>query len=824
MGSGHSLEQGDVLAFRSGIETGNIQTVKSMLKSHPKIYTVSLDSEKGNCSMHTAVILKRHEVLATLLKYVKVKSSSQSSGSSLHRHASTALERGRSCDGATPLMLACEVGDEMSVRMLLEAGADPWARDLGFRRTCIHYAAAQGRVAVITLVLEHVRNAPITQSATHHQRRLFDAHTSECGVTPLMYAAWFDQPEAVMALVAEGADILRRTTHIGLVHESSFARLSDMSIALHFAAAAGSEHAAMTLISFYQSRRFQRINSEDIRSMIDGAGRTPFNVAMHFQQRGIILAMLNPLTSWEVFAERYARLRAPIPTVPLLRTLAAKAARLVLIEQVQTLLKEFELCKKSEAIMTGAGSTQFPQPSASISFLPTQQGGAEHDQLSREPKNDSRKGASLYRAHILGASAGETSDKPTPQQAGQLGSQTVEVGGGWSRHPISTIRGEQSSASGETSRDTSHRGVRRGLTSGGDSSVRGDTSVRSGNAFNTLASPQHLPRFSLRSSGSMRHSRDTPDAGPATQRIKAGQLGVGRRSALAKSVLSSTLESKEDSSTLAGPLGPDVFRRLSATLQQNQERLRRTLSKMPTGGPRQAMGSMFRSGKEEEEEEEVFGGLETSDAHTVPGSGLGYSGAGRYQEAVGSPAELRLQETLEAMAALAEGGSQQQLDDTLSACRLHRLVHGVGDPQDDPFRQIGTVLSRDPSMLLDSRTRSGELAASLAKSISASLEMLSLSGGGRRAAANSLQSELSDSARDVSGKEETRGLDATGMEDADVACGVCLDEGDLIQIKRCGHKICVDCASELVRVHPADVVPCPFCRGLILGFHMPVFV
>jgi ankyrin repeat protein len=112
---------------------------------------------------------------------------------------------------------------QSQTRMLLDAGADPWSRDHGFRRTCIHYAATQGRVAVITMVLEHVKNAPISSSAPHHQRRLYDAHTSECGITPLMYAAWFDQPEAVKALITEGADILRRTTHIGLVHESSFA-------------------------------------------------------------------------------------------------------------------------------------------------------------------------------------------------------------------------------------------------------------------------------------------------------------------------------------------------------------------------------------------------------------------------------------------------------------------------------------------------------------------------------------------------------------------------------------------------------------------------
>jgi hypothetical protein len=52
------------------------------------------------------------------------------------------------------------------------------------------------------------------------------------------------------------------------------------------------------------------------------------------------------------------------------------------------------------------------------------------------------------------------------------------------------------------------------------------------------------------------------------------------------------------------------------------------------------------------------------------------------------------------------------------------------------------------------------------------------------------------------------------MMDADEderTCGVCLDEGDLdfIAVQPCGHKICCDCARELLNLHPHQPVPCP---------------
>ena len=46
--------------------------------------------------------------------------------------------------------------------------------------------------------------------ACSHFRHLVDS-CSESGFTPLHYAAWFDHPDTIRALVAEGAEISRRT-------------------------------------------------------------------------------------------------------------------------------------------------------------------------------------------------------------------------------------------------------------------------------------------------------------------------------------------------------------------------------------------------------------------------------------------------------------------------------------------------------------------------------------------------------------------------------------------------------------------------------------
>ena len=60
-------------------------------------------------------------------------------------------------------------------------------------------------------------------------------------------------------------------------------------------------------------------------------------------------------------------------------------------------------------------------------------------------------------------------------------------------------------------------------------------------------------------------------------------------------------------------------------------------------------------------------------------------------------------------------------------------------------------------------------------------------------------------------------------EEEDEMCGICMDAGDFLTVRTCGHTMCVDCASELLRLHPADVVPCPFCRCVDIVWPRVVF-
>ena len=61
--------------------------------------------------------------------------------------------------------------------------------------------------------------------------------------------------------------------------------------------------------------------------------------------------------------------------------------------------------------------------------------------------------------------------------------------------------------------------------------------------------------------------------------------------------------------------------------------------------------------------------------------------------------------------------------------------------------------------------------------------------------------------------------ESIAIDEYDISCGVCFDDkGDFLALRPCSHKLCVACATELVKLHPCDPVPCPFCRAFIRGF------
>ncbi|WP_338050777.1 ankyrin repeat domain-containing protein [Ramlibacter algicola] len=87
----------------------------------------------------------------------------------------------------SPLMMAALKGQEDAVKVLLARGADVnktgWAP--------LHYAASNGNVAIVKLLLEH--------------HAYIDAESPN-GTTPLMMAAMYGSTESVEVLLEEGAD------------------------------------------------------------------------------------------------------------------------------------------------------------------------------------------------------------------------------------------------------------------------------------------------------------------------------------------------------------------------------------------------------------------------------------------------------------------------------------------------------------------------------------------------------------------------------------------------------------------------------------------
>lgn len=154
--------------FLFAVKFNDVRTVQSLLAKGMDANT--LEAERGETVLMIALREKSMKVVELLLKQPEIK-----------------LEA-RAQNGDTALMLAAYLGNRAAVTQLLDAGAE--VNQTGW--AALHYAAINGDVKIIALLLEHAA--------------YIDA-ISPNKTTPLMMAVRSGKLAAVQLLLDEGADL-----------------------------------------------------------------------------------------------------------------------------------------------------------------------------------------------------------------------------------------------------------------------------------------------------------------------------------------------------------------------------------------------------------------------------------------------------------------------------------------------------------------------------------------------------------------------------------------------------------------------------------------
>ena len=111
--------------------------------------------------------------------------------------------------GVSATVLAAHAGHADMVELLLEKGADPNAADAGY--TAVHAAILRRDERAVRALLAHGAdpNAPVLSGTpVRRSSEDFYIHTRHIGATPFWLAANFNQPEIMRLLAAHGADPL----------------------------------------------------------------------------------------------------------------------------------------------------------------------------------------------------------------------------------------------------------------------------------------------------------------------------------------------------------------------------------------------------------------------------------------------------------------------------------------------------------------------------------------------------------------------------------------------------------------------------------------
>lgn len=211
--------------------------------------------------------------------------------------------------GTTPLMVACDKGYDAIVEMLLGAGADPLMLDLYNCRTCLHYAAMNGRTSCIDLLtrddttVEHGgRRLPLREclvddiqvsSAKYIDQRSFG------GLTPLHFATVAGSIDSVQVLLRRGAAIMVKTDGDAFIGDEYLnpgssplhvaVLVNNMSIAHAIIQAHAEMMSATGQISADRGRRpWEGHSRTDIRSMRNSHRKLPYHLARERGRRNLM--------------------------------------------------------------------------------------------------------------------------------------------------------------------------------------------------------------------------------------------------------------------------------------------------------------------------------------------------------------------------------------------------------------------------------------------------------------------------------------------------------------------------------------------------------
>lgn len=254
--------------------------------------------------------------------------------------------------GETVLMTASRTGSAAAVRLLASHGADVNARERSRGQTALMWAAARQHPDVVEALVDlgadvHARSAPRprrihTRTAGFNPAGVVDV--VQGGATPLLFAARHGGLDVARRLVAAGADVndaaasgtsaLVVAAHGGhtalaryLIEQGADPNAAEAGYsALHVAVLRGDETLAAALLARGADPNAPvergspgRRNSPDYVLEHDVVGATPFWLAAHFAEPGIMRALVDRGADPQVVL--------PDGTTPLMAAVAARRRR-----------------------------------------------------------------------------------------------------------------------------------------------------------------------------------------------------------------------------------------------------------------------------------------------------------------------------------------------------------------------------------------------------------------------------------------------------------------------------------------------------------------